>query len=143
MEIKPYKSFGPLKLGHTTRDECLQLLGEPRQRRTNREGVEELRYTQFVVRLDPPTLTVRECTLLPYTDATIEGIKVTWDKSFLRRVCEYDGSPRDVFGFIMLPILGIAVTGIHDNDSSQLAITVFSEGEADDLLAESVPYVFS
>jgi len=46
-----------------------------------------------------------------------------------------------VYGFIVLEHLGIAVTGIHDNDPSQLAITAFSKGEFDDLLPESTPYV--
>lgn len=110
-------------------------------RQTNREGVEEYEYDQFVVRFNPTTSTVRECTLLPYADATIGGIAVTWDRNFLRLVCEQDPSPRDVHGFIVLLRLGIAVTGIHDDDDSQLALTVFSEGEFNDLLPDSAPFV--
>jgi hypothetical protein len=126
----------------TTMDECLQLLGLPFHRGINREGREELQYGQYIVRFDASTRTVRECTLLPRTDAIISGIQVTWDHSFLRRACEIDGSPRDVYGFIVLPSLGIAVTGIHDNDDTQLAITAFSRGEFNELLAESIPFVF-
>jgi len=140
MEIKPYKSFGPLVFGQSSRADCVQLFGRPIQIKRNREGVEELHYDQFIIRIDPQTLAVRECTLLPRTDAIIAGIKITWDKSFLRRVCELDGSPKDVYGFIVLDHLGIAVTGIHDDDESQLAITAFSKGEFDDLLPESVPF---
>jgi hypothetical protein len=143
MEIKPYKSFGPLNFHQTTMNECLQLLGPPRQRRINREGIEEFQYDQYIVRFDPLNRTVRECTLLPHMDAIINGIKVTWDNSFLHRACELDGLPRDVYGLIVLPSLGIAVTGIHDNDDTQLAITAFSKGDFDDLLAESIPFPFS
>jgi hypothetical protein len=140
MEIKPYISFGPLVFGQSSREDCVRFLDAPAHIRINREEVEELHYGQYIVRLDRSTHTVRECTLLPHADATIDGIKVTWDQNFLRRVCERDGSPRNVHGFIVLNHLGIAVTGIHDNDDSQLAIGAFSKGDFDDLLTDSVPF---
>src|SRR5688500_4822505 len=140
MEIKPYKSFGPLEFGRSSKEDCEQFFGKPTRIKINREGVEEFHYDQFIIRFDRSSHTARECTLLPRMDATIDGIKVTWDKEFLRRVCERDGSPKNVCGFIVLLRLGICVTGIHDDDESQLAIGVFSEGEFDDLLAESVPF---
>jgi hypothetical protein len=46
-------------------------------------------------------------------------------------------------GFIVLQRFGIAVTGIHDNDESQLAVTAFTKGELNNWLAKSVPYVWS
>ena len=143
IEIIPYSAFGPLSLGETTKHGCVLLLGEPLKKRINRRGIEEYEYEQFIVRFDPRTLTVRECTLLPHAEATISGIAVTWDRNFLRLACEQDQSPRDLFGFIVLQRLGIAVTGVHDNDASQLAITAFSKGEFDDLLPGSTPYTMS
>ena len=140
IEIIPYLAFGPLSFGKTTKHECVLLLGEPVKKRINRKGMEEYEYEQFIVSFDPKALTVRECTLLPHAEATIDGITVTWDRDFLRQACEKDLSPRDLYGFIVLQRLGIAVTGIHDNDDSQLAVTVFSKGEFDDLLPESSPY---
>ncbi len=140
MVIIPYKSFGPLKVGHTSREECEQLLGLPIQARANRKGILELHYDQYIIRFDPSSHTVRECTLLPRANATIDGIQVTWNKSFLRRLFEKDGSPMNAYGFIVFNRLGIAVTGIHDDDESQLAITAFSEGDFDLLLKESVPF---
>lgn len=141
MNITSHNDFGPLKLGHTTSNECLQLLGHPVRQTVNREGRKEFVYHQFIVRCDAQTDLVRECTLLPRADATIDGIKVTWDLDFLRRICDRDGSPIETYGFIVCHNLGIAVTGIHDNDESQLAITVFSKGEFDSLLGQSVPYL--
>lgn len=143
IQIIPYTAFGPLIFDKTTKEECLLLLGEPLKKRTNRKGVEEYEYQQFIIRFSPQTLTVRECTLLPYADGTVNGIKVTWDIDFLRLACEEDQSPRDVYGFIVLQRLGIAITGIHDEDKSQLAITAFSKGEFDDLLPVSNPFVMS
>ncbi len=143
IEIISYAAFGPLKFDQTTKDECVRLLGEPIKKRTNRMGVEEYEYQQFIVRFNPKTSTVRECTLLPYADATINGIAVTWNLHFLHLLCEQDQSPRVVYGFIVFQRLGIAVTGIHDGDESQLAVTAFLKGEFNDLLPKSVPYVFS
>jgi hypothetical protein len=141
IQITPYVSFGALMFNKTTKDECVLLLGEPLNKRTNRKGAEEYEYQQFIVRFNTATPTVRECTLLPYTNASIDEITVTWDKTFLRQACEKDSSPRDVYGFIVFNRLGIAVTGIHDDDESQLAITAFSKGEFDDLLLKSSPYL--
>jgi hypothetical protein len=73
IEIIPYSAFGPLSFDKTTRDECVLLLGDPHKKRTNRMGVEEYEYQEFIVRFNPTTSTVRECTLLPYADATIDG----------------------------------------------------------------------
>jgi hypothetical protein len=138
--ITPYATFGPLELGKTTKHECVALLGEPLRTQVSNGGAEEFVYEQFIVRFDPKKAKVRECTLLPRAKATINGIAVTWDKCFLHSLCEQDRSPRDVYGFIVFPSLGLAVTGVHDGDESQLAVTVFSEGEFDDLLPESMPF---
>ena len=140
MRIDPYRSFGSLRFGESKREDCVGCYGEPKDIRNNREGVEELHYENFIVRFDPTTNTVRECTLLPKATATIEDIEVTWDQAFLRRACDRDGDPQDVYGFIVLKSLGIAVTGIHDQDDSQLAVTAFSEGDFDVLLGEATPF---
>ena len=83
---------------------------------------------------------VRECTLLPKASATIDGIKLTWDNEFLRKACDRDGNAKNVYGFIVLNNLGIAITGLHDKDKSQLAVTAFSRGDFDDLLVGSSPF---
>jgi hypothetical protein len=140
MIIQPYMSFDVLRLGESTKFDCVARFGDPSRICTNPEGAEELHYPDFILRIDPKQRTLRECTLLPYATATIAGIDVTWDKEFLARACALDGSPRDVFGFIVLREFGVAVTGIHDNDASQLAITVFSEGDFDKLLEDSKPF---
>ena len=140
MKIVPYKSFGQLMFGISTKEDCLLLLGEPNRCKINREGLEELYYERFIVRFGASSRRLQECTLLPHAEAKIGDFKVTWDKDFLARVCYFDGSPKNIYGFIVLPSLGIAVTGIHDNDASQLAITVFSRGDFDSLLAKASPF---
>lgn len=118
----------------STRANCIANYGEPDRIRANRKGAEEYVYSNFTARFDPNTGLLRECTLLPKTAGLVDDIEITWDTDFLRRACERDENPRDVYGFIVLTRLGIAVTGIHDGDDSQLAITAFCEGAFDDLL---------
>jgi hypothetical protein len=75
--------------------------------------------------------------------ARISNIEFTWDKTFLQLVCDYDGAPQDLYGFIVLRRLGITVTGIHDDDESQMAVTVFCEGAFDNLLPKAIPFEWS
>jgi hypothetical protein len=139
MQIIPYKSVGELRFG-IAKDQCLKLLGDPNTIRFNRKGFEELEYNGLIVRIDPASHKVCEFTLLPLTNGNIDGIEITWDKDFLAKACKIDGSALDIYGFIVLRKLGIAVTGIHDDDRTQLAITVFSEGAFDKLLARGYPF---
>lgn len=140
MQIIPYKSVGELEFG-IDKDQCLKLLGDPNSSRFNRKGFEELEYNGLIVRIDPVSHKVCECTLLPRTIGNIDGIEITWDKVFLAKACQLDGSALDIYGFIVLRKLGIAVTGIHDDDRAQLAITVFSEGAFDNLLVRGRPFI--
>lgn len=143
MKVVPYKSFGLLYFGVSTCKDCVACYGEPKNVCTNSEGTKELHYSEFIVRFDPTDNTVRECTLLPRATAIIGDIELTWDQEFLRRVCNRDGNPMNVYGFIVLESLGIAVTGIHDGVESQLAITAFSKDDFDALLAEASPFDIS
>ena len=143
MNIEPYQSLDSLRFGESTREDCVTLHGKPNSIRENREGVEEYHYDEFIVRFDLRTNTLHECTLLPKATARIRDLEVTWDQEFLRKACEQDGHPMEVYGFIVMRKLGLAVTGIHDGDSSQVAITAVSKGECDDLMSEALPFDLS
>ena len=140
MIIKSYESVDSLRFGESTKADCAALYGQPKRVRKNRQGVEEYHYNDFIVRFDPSDTTLRECTLLPYKAATLNDVPVTWDRRFLATACREDGGAVDAYGFIVLPRLGIAVTGIHDDDKSQLAITVFSRGGFDKVLGAATPF---
>ena len=140
MIIRHYQSFGPLVFDITTKDECVIYLGKPTRINRNRKGAEEYHYEHYIIRFDPETQTMFECTLLPKAVASINNIKVTWDKKFLAQVCKQDDAPQDIFGFIVLRQLGIAITGIHAEDDSQMAISVFRKGRFDHLLSDAVPF---
>lgn len=140
MQIEPYVTIDSLRLGESTREDGIASYGEPRNVRMNRQGVEEFHDDDFILRFDPAAANLRECTLLPEKEATIRDISVTWDWTFLRMLCASDGNPLESYGFLIFPTLGIAVTGIHDSDRSQLAVTVFSKGDFDEWIDAATPF---
>ncbi len=140
LTIKPYVSVGGIAFGGAE-FECIGKLGSPLATNVNREGVVELVYARIIVRLDPIERRVGEFTLLPKCKSRIEGIEITWDTRFVESACKLEGKPREVYGLVVLRNLGIAVTGIHDDDASQMAITVVNRGAFDELLVSGVAYV--
>ena len=136
MMIEPFVSIETLQFGKNTADECIALYGDPNNIRDSREGVQEYDYSTFILRFDPTSHTLCECTLLPGAEARIGSLDVTWERECLRKACEYDGNVVDAFGFIVVPSLGIAVTGIHDDDPSQVGITVFPRCDLDEWTSE-------
>jgi hypothetical protein len=77
---------------------------------------------------------------LPHKNAVLNSIPITWDRDFLVAACNSDGRPLEAYGFIVMTKLGIAVTGIHDGDDSQLAVTAFSRGDFDAFLVGAEPF---
>lgn len=53
-----------------------------------------------------------------------------------------DGSPYERFGFIILLNLGITLTGFHDKDEDQRAVTVFSRGRWDVMKDNLKPFKY-
>ena len=134
LKIKSYISIDNLRFEHSTKNDAISYFGKPNMKSKTRLGNIEYEYDNFILRFDRVTYTLLECTLLPYAEATINGIAVTWDKAFLKELCLLDGAPKNSYGFIVFSKFGLAVTGIHDNDESQTAITVFPKSELDEFL---------
>lgn len=58
----------------------------------------------------------------------------------LQALCAEDGHPYVYLGFIVLLNLGFALTGFHDNDEDQLAVTLFPKGAWDNRLHKMKPF---
>lgn len=58
----------------------------------------------------------------------------------VQALCTDDGAPGVYLGFLVLANLGLALTGFHDNDRSQLAITLFPKGAWDNRLSKVRPF---
>jgi hypothetical protein len=129
-----------LRFGESIISDCVNQFGPAEKISTSRSGQIQYAYTGFIVRFDGVTGKFRECTLLPRISALIGTIPVTWDRAFLRKLCEADGFPVESHGFIVLPQPGVAVTGIHDDDAAQLAVGVFGRGIWDNVLKRAKPF---
>lgn len=144
MRIEPYERIGGLRFREATERDCITAFGPPPTKRTNRNAECEYHYDGHIVRFDTATGRFCELTLLPYTNATIhhagQALRVTWDRVFLRQLCDLDGAPVEAYGFLIFPRLGVTITGLHDGDEPQLAITVFARGDFDEFLNEAVSY---
>ncbi len=139
MIIIGYESVDGVPFGASV-DTAKAAFGEPKRQRTNNLKELALHYDGFILRFRPGTLSLREVTLLPGSLGTVNGAPVGWDESFLRWACTADGAPRESAGFIVCDHLGIAMTGFHDGDQSQLAISCYSRHDWDQFFAEAVPF---
>lgn len=141
MKIESYECAGALRFGEATKDDCVAAFGKPERSEKSRDGEDEYHYDGFIIRFGAASHRFRECTLLPQFAATIshsgKTVSVTWDREFLRQICALDGAPVVAYGFLILRRLGVAITGLHDGDDSQLAITVFSQGDFDEFMGDA------
>ena len=128
--IESYKSIAGLSFD-TDEADVIAKLGSPVRRSENRERELELHFTGFILRFDSKTGGLRECTLLPPSEGTINGLAVSWTTDFLDWMLTIDRDMVEVLGFVVSLKLGIAVTGFHDGESSQLAIHAFRKGDWD------------
>lgn len=132
MKIVTYKSVDLISFG-MSENEVVNQLGNPLNIRTNNENELEYHYDRFIIRYDTDNKLVRECTLLPQVFGMfqINDVLLDLQKDFFKSICELDGEPYEFYGYIVLFNLGISLTGFHDCDESQKAISVFRQGDWD------------
>ena len=136
IEIEPYKAVGGIAFNSSI-DDALAHFGPPLKRLRNPDNHDELHYKDFIARFDNG---LREFTLLPRAEARIDGLSVSWDKSFVDDLLRLDGEIQEVCGCLVSLKLGIAMTGIHDQDEPQMAIHAFRLGDWDVLKDDMQPY---
>jgi len=61
-------------------------------------------------------------------------------KEVFKNLANLDGNPYESVGFIVLLKLGITLTGFHDDDINQRAVTAFTRGRWDDLMQDLKPF---
>lgn len=128
----------PLLLG-MDREQTTRMMGEEPTTSGSRLPSEEvLRYGDArVVMRDGRAV---EISLVPSAKVLFEGKPLFDDPSVWRDLVTADGDPREVLGFIVLPRLRLTLTGFHDGDESQLAVSAFEPGRWDILESEMRPF---
>jgi len=137
LEIESYASAGPLKFGMGY-DDVKSSLGEPLSQEKSRLGDTIVRYDGFGATVADTG--VVEAYFLPTTEVSVSGVEVYEDAHAFQKLCALDGAPKEFLGFIILLKLGITLTGFHDGDQSQKAITAFARGRWDRLSGEMKNY---
>jgi hypothetical protein len=133
-EIKPFSGSGDVTFGMTPSD-VEQILGAPDQTSANHLGqrVEFRSFMNVAYTTDQPTRLChlgfgRQMEMVTFGEINFfkdDAIKV------LKKLIEIDDKPQIYLGFVVFLQLGITLTGFHDNDPSQKAVTVFEQGAWD------------
>lgn len=77
---------------------------------------------------------VVEVSVFPPSDVLFDGKRLFSDAGCWKYLVASDPQPMESVGFIILNSISVAFTGLHDQDHSQAAITMFKVGRWDVLL---------
>lgn len=137
--IEPYLSVGPIRFG-ATESAVAAAFGTPQSVDRNIMGELNYGFEGLSVRFSKQGNRVVEVGLSPSIEVSLSSINLFRDPDAFERICRLDGSPFESVGFIVLLRLGITMTGFHDEDDSQLAVTAFARGRWDEVRSELVPF---
>jgi len=139
VEVRPYAGVGPLHFG-TSPAQAAEHVGAPQTVTTNRYRETVHRYSTMRLTFDDEGLA--EVSILPDGEPRLRALDPLTRDGLTRLVAE-DGDAQEVVGFIVLLNLGIAVSGVNDNDPGQLAVTAFRRGRWDKLRDQMKPLSLS
>ncbi|MEZ0604616.1 hypothetical protein ACAX43_21020 [Paraburkholderia sp. IW21] len=133
--INPYEAVGPIRFG-MTRAELVLVVGDPVRELKNRRAEADLQFPGFSIRLSKGDEKVVEVGITPDTPVMLCDVDVFVSADAFARLVKIDGAPYEYVGFVILLNLGVTMTGFHDADESQKAITVFEKGRWDHLRSQ-------
>jgi hypothetical protein len=131
--ITPYEAVGDVRFG-MSRDQVIAALGSPKMTTRDRGGNVLLVYGTQDVTIGPEGMV--EASFVPGAPVMIAGVDVFTDPDAFLELCRIDGAPKEMLGFVIFLNLGLTMTGFHDLDESQKAVTAFARGRWDVLLSE-------
>jgi hypothetical protein len=141
LDLVPFNRLGPVRFGESP-ENVAEILGPPANTRVTKKGeVEEERDLIRISYAGEEAPRVVEVSVIPPAEVAVGGRVIRWDFETLDWLLSLESKPMELVGFLLLPQLGIAITGLHDQDPSQRAITAFQEGRWDHLRPEMKPFV--
>lgn len=136
--IVPYNSVGPITF-ELNEDSVRSTLNAPLSARANTSGELELVFSEQIVRLSPNAGVV-EVSVLPEGKPTVSGVEVFTQPDALQVLLHLAETAWETVGFLVFSKLGVAITGLHDGDKSQRAVSAFTRGRWDELVGASKPF---
>ena len=131
-EVITYVGAKPLLFG-MAQAHAESVVGLPLDSTLDHRSEHNARYETFSIRYLPKGGTLVEIGFSRFADVSFRGIDIFRDPEAFQKLLRYDSNPYEYFGFIVLLDLGIALTGFHDSDESQRALTAFAQGRWDHL----------
>jgi hypothetical protein len=138
MNAVPYRSIDGLCFG-ATQEDAENIFGSGLFSKQNRDGELEVHFDDKVLRFSASDGRFRECTIPRGVELLLDGVPVDWSSSSLVELCRMDGAPFEYFGTIVLFNLGIAVTGLAQEEESDRSLTFFRRGDWDELRSDMKP----
>jgi hypothetical protein len=89
---------------------------------------------------DAETLRVCDVGFSPGCDLVFDDWRVFEASDLVGALLRYDPQPLESAGFLVFLNSGIAITGYHDDDADQRAVSVFQRGRFDTALSRMRPY---
>jgi hypothetical protein len=131
-EIVSYVGAKPLLFG-MTEAQADRFVGQPLSKRLNFRGELDAQYEWCSIRFDPQNGTLLEVGFTSFAHVKVCGLDLSRDPDAFRKIIQQDSCPYELHGFVVLLDLGITLTGFHDRDPNQLAVTAFTRGRWDTL----------
>jgi hypothetical protein len=132
--IKPLVGVGDVKFGMTS-EKVEEIWGSPISVTTTMLGEREERRADVTVRYDESG--VVEFTFLPDTDLFIGRVNLFTASDPAAVLLNYDPAPKESLGFLIFFKIGVVITGYHDGEEDQRAITTFTGNRWDGPTKES------
>lgn len=140
LDIQPNVGVAGLNFGASL-DEVQQRWGKPISTAQNRSGETVFAYPDIQLTFDDAGLA--EVGVAPQADPVVDGARPLSSKADFERLVRDDGQAQQMFGFIVLETLGLTITGVHDGDTEQLALTAFRTGRWARLRDQMTPFQIS
>ncbi len=134
--IEPNIGALPIRFGMTAK-EVAKHLGKPDSEKVNFEGNRNEYRANKKVRIGfaAEKEKVRDLSFSPDKNLRLffQDVDLLSDSQRFEALLKGDNEPQESMGFLVFFKIGVAVTGYHDGDKSQRAITVFAKGAFDDI----------
>lgn len=136
-QLVPNIGLAPVTLG-MTRDQLLAQVG-PVTFSNPFSDKESISFLENDLRVTIDDGKVVEVSVCPPSDVAFEGRSLFAKRGHWKTLVAMEPRPLETVGFIILPSLGVAFTGLHDGDRAQFAVTMFAPGLFGDL-SDATPF---
>lgn len=136
--LSPHVGAIPIRFG-MSQAEVASVVGTPERVKQTRLGEQEEQRAGVLVRYSKTGDGVVEITFLPTETLLFNGLNL-FQVDPIQALLLSDPAAFEWVGFIVFLSLGVAVTGYHDNDPSQRAITVSKRGRWDAYRERFAPF---